>query len=123
MGKQGKMPARRNKNGRQLAKQRTWYLMSSHGTVFFYVATHPDCTIKEMTEALFLTRRTIWGLVGDLRTAGMVEVRKSGRRHHYFANPDSRVHHPVFGGKTVREVIEELVQQGWQLLGEPPPGG
>jgi predicted transcriptional regulator len=114
-----KVPVPRKENGRQIASQRTWYLLSSHGTVFFYVATHPDCTIKEMTEALFLTRRTIWGLVGDLRKAGMVDVRKSGRRHHYSANPDSQVHHPVFGGRTVREVIEELVQQGWQLLGKP----
>ena len=96
-----------------------WYLMSSHGTVFFYVATHPDCTIKEMTEALFLTRRTIWGLVGDLRTAGMVEVRKSGRRNHYFANPGSHAHDPGFGGRTMLEAIAELVQQGRQALRVP----
>ena len=101
------------------ATQRTWYLVSSHGMVFFYIATHPDCTIKEMTEALYLTRRTIWGLVGDLKAAGMVQFRKSGRRHHYFADPDSRVHHPAFEGKTVREIMDDLIHQGWQLLDEP----
>ena len=113
------MPVRKKQNGRQPGRQRTWYLMSSHGTVFFYVATHPDCTIKEMTGALSLTRRTIWALLGDLRTAGMVKVRKSGRRHHYFANPDSRANDPVFGGRTVLEAIAELVQQGRQALRVP----
>ena len=99
--------------------ERTWYLVSSHGIVFFYIATHPDCTINEMTEALYLTQRTIWGLVGDLKRAGMVQFRKSGRRHHYFADPDSRVHHPAFEGKTVREIMDDLIHQGWKLLDKP----
>ena len=124
MGMQREVPVRRKKNG--LARQRTWYLLSSRGLVFFYVALHPDCTIKEMTEALSLTQRTIWSLLGDLRTAGMEEVRKSGRRHHYFANAESHAHDPVFGGRTMLEAIAELVQQGRQVLGVPikrkPPG-
>ncbi len=118
MSKQSEAVVRQRQN-RKPAPQRTWYLMSSHGIAFFYVATHPDCTIKELTEALHLTRRTIWELVGDLRRAGMVQVRKSGRRHHYFADLNSLGHHPAFEGKTVREVIDDMMQQGWNLFGKP----
>jgi hypothetical protein len=27
--------------------------------------------------------RTVWGLIGDLRRAGMLGVERQGRRHHY----------------------------------------
>jgi len=60
--------------------ERQWYVLSSHGIVLLYISLHPDSTIRDIAEALFLTRRTIWGIIGDLRKAGMIHVRKEGRR-------------------------------------------
>jgi hypothetical protein len=76
-----------------------WYIWSSHGTVLFYVALNPDCTIPEIADGLCLTQRTIWGVIGDLRRAGMLLVRRAGRRHHYAVNLDATFRHP-----TIREV-------------------
>ncbi len=44
-----------------------WYHVSSHGAVLFCIAGDPDCTIKQLAEAMSLTRRTIWAIIGDLR--------------------------------------------------------
>ena len=96
--------------------RRAWLLVSSHGLVFLYIATHPDCTVAEICRALFLTRRSVWGLVGNLRNAEMVSVRTEGRRHHYTANLDVPSHHPAFVGKTMRDVLEALASQARAAL-------
>ncbi len=87
-----------------------WYHVSSHGTVLFCIAANQDCTISDLSESLFLTRRTVWGIVGDLRRADMLNVRKNGRRHHYSVNLDAPFRHPVLKGITLRHVLGDLVK-------------
>ncbi len=88
-----------------------WYLVSSHGSVLFYIAVNPDCTIREVAEEMSLTQRTIWGLIGDLRRAGMLNIRREGRRHHYTVNLDAPFKHPILRGLTLREVLGEVVER------------
>ena len=88
-----------------------WYLVSSHGAILFYVAVNPECTIKEIAEAMSLTRRTVWGVIGDLRRAGMLHIRKEGRRHHYTVNLDAPFKHPVLNGFSLRLILGQLVEQ------------
>ena len=88
-----------------------WYHCSSHGTVLIQIAANPDCTISEIADALSLTRRSIWGIIGDLRQSGMLKVRKNGRRHHYTVNLDAPFLHPSVTGYTLGDVIGGLVKQ------------
>lgn len=88
-----------------------WYLVSSHGAILFFIAVHPDCTISEIADAMSLTRRTVWGVIGDLRRADMLRVRKEGRRHHYTVNLDAPFKHPVLHGVSLRTVLGELVSR------------
>ena len=85
-----------------------WYCVSAHGNILVYIAVHPDCTIKDLTEALFLTPRTVWGLVGDLRRAGMLDVRRDGRENHYLVNLDAYMTHPGLKTLRLRDVLGEL---------------
>jgi len=87
-----------------------WYLVSSHGSILFYIAVHPDCTIREVAEEMSLTQRTVWGLIGNLRRAGMINVRREGRRHHYTVNLDAPFKHPIIEGFTLRSVLGEIVE-------------
>jgi DNA-binding IclR family transcriptional regulator len=91
-----------------------WYLVSSHGAVLFYIAVRPDCTISEIAEGMSLTRRTVWGVVGDLKRAGMLFVRKEGRRHHYTVNLEAAFKHPAMNGVNLRVILGELVARGWR---------
>jgi hypothetical protein len=91
--------------------QNHWYLVSSHGAVLFYVAVHPGCTIREIAEQMHLTQRTVWGLIGDLRRAGMLIIDRQGRRHHYTVNLDAPFRHPIIQGITLRAVLGEVVER------------
>ena len=94
---------------RSYGSENGWHHVSSHGTVLFCIAANQDCTIKDLSETLFLTRRTVWGIVGDLRRAGMLHIRKNGRKHHYSVNLDAPFRHPVLKGITLRQVLGDVV--------------
>jgi len=91
--------------------ENNWYLVSSHGSILFYVAVRPNCTIKEIAEAMSLTKRTVWGVIGDLRRADMLNVQKEGRRHHYSVNLDGPFRHPVLNGFSLRLILGDLMRQ------------
>jgi len=89
-----------------------WYLVSSHGAVLFYIAVHPECTIRQIADDMALTQRTVWGLIGDLRRAEMLNVRRDGRRHHYTVNLEAPFRHPILTDLTLRTVLGGLVGRG-----------
>jgi len=93
-----------------MAIENHWYIFSSHGSVLFFIAAYPDCTIKEISEAMSLTRRTVWGLIGDLRRADMLRIRREGRQHHYTVNLDAPVKPPVLAGYSLRSVLSQIVR-------------
>jgi hypothetical protein len=99
-----------------------WYLVSSHGSVLFYIAVNPDCTIRQIADDMALTQRTVWGLIGDLRRAQMLNVRREGRRHHYTVNLDAPFKHPVIKGIILREVLGDLVERCSGAAREEAPG-
>ncbi len=85
--------------------------------MIYCIAAAPDCTTREIAEALCLTRRTGWGIIGDLRRAGMLRVRKEGRRHHYAVNPDAPLRHPTLKRFTLRAVLGDIAAQAAQRDG------
>lgn len=85
-----------------------WRLFCSHGTILFYVARHPGCTIREIADALALTRRTVWGLIGDLRRAGLITVRREGRRHHYSVDAEGRFPDPILSHLSLGEAMRAI---------------
>jgi hypothetical protein len=89
-----------------------WYLVSSHGSILFYIAANPDCTVDEIMDRMSLTRRTVWGIVGDLRRAGMLKVRRNGRNHHYTVNLDAPFLHPTIDGMNLSMILGSLTAEG-----------
>src|SRR3990172_7297975 len=91
---------------------RPWRLLSSHGFVLFFLSLRPGCTVAEISDGLSLTRRSVWGTLGDLRRAGMIDVRKVGRRHHYTVNYGARVGVSVMsGGVELRHMLRFLANR------------
>src|SRR3989304_1020425 len=88
-----------------------WYLVSSHGSVLFYIAVNPGCTIRQIAEDMSLTQRTVWGPIGDLRRADMLHVRREGRRHHYTVDLDAEFKHPILNGLKLRLILSELIRR------------
>ena len=88
--------------------EREWHLLSAHGTVMFYIVYNQGCSIDDISNALYLTRRSVWGTIGDLRRAAMVVVHKEGRKHRYYANFDAQLRHPLFRGRTMRGLLSSI---------------
>jgi hypothetical protein len=89
-----------------------WYLVSSHGSILFYIAANPDCTVDQIMDGMSLTRRTVWGIIGDLRRAGMLSIRRNGRNHHYTVNLDAPFLHPTIEGVDLRMVLGQIIEEG-----------
>ncbi len=106
-----------NSSSTDMAIENHWYLVSSHGAVLFHIAVNPDCTIGDIADSMALTRRTVWGVIGDLRRAGMLHIRKEGRRHHYTVNLDAPFKHPTLNGFRLRAVLGGLIQQSLAKTG------
>ena len=96
-----------------------WYVVSSRGSVLFYIALHPGCTIPDLTDAMSLTRRSVWGIVSDLRRAGMITTTKKGRRSHYTVNMEASFLHPTLPDFPLSMILGELVSRRESLMAEP----
>lgn len=92
----------------QDVSKQAWRLFCSHGTVLFYIANHPDCTISDIADALAVTPRTVWGLIGDLKRAGLVNFRRDGRRHHYTINRSGRFPDPLISHLTLDQALKAI---------------
>jgi hypothetical protein len=64
-----------------MSEKNHWSLVYSQGSILLYIAEIPDYTISQIADAMSLTRKKVWGLVGDLRREGMPRIREESRRH------------------------------------------
>lgn len=98
---------------------RPWRLLSSHGSVIFYVSLRPGCTVAEIADGLSLTPRTVYSTLGDLRGVGLLNVRKEGRRHHYSVNYGGKVAQWLGpGGAELRHLLRLLANRTLAVLDE-----
>lgn len=56
-------------------------LLSARGRTLSYISHNPTCTVKEMTEGLFLSRRAVALHVDELMP--LLDVAKDGREYRY----------------------------------------
>jgi DNA-binding IclR family transcriptional regulator len=90
----------------------SWYHVSSHGAILFYIAMHPGCSVREISEDMCLTPRTVWGLIGDLKRAGMLRVERRGKRHHYHVDLDGPLLvYPSVQGLRLRSILGRVVAE------------
>ena len=59
-------------------------LFTSRGRLLLKVKANPGITVKALAEIMFLTRRSIWGMVGGLRRAGYLTAVSKGKTNHYY---------------------------------------
>ena len=89
----------------------SWTLMNSHGVVLFFIAGHPDVTMRGMSVALDITERRVAQIVKDLVDAEMLSIERVGRRNTYSVKKDSPFRHPTLQGITLGQFEELLISQ------------
>jgi hypothetical protein len=88
-----------------------WSLLSPQGQVLFYIALCPDSTMKGIARAIGHTERQIWSIIRSLRHAGMLRLRRDGRRHHYSIDLDAPLTLANIEGITLRPIMGRLAEQ------------
>lgn len=94
-----------------------WHHCSSYGTVLVHIAANPHSTVKEIAEALYLTRRSIWGTIGALRASGQISAVRLGRTNHYFVNMEAPFLHPTVTGVKLGDMLGHLAMEPESSLG------
>ncbi len=97
-------------------------MLCSHGGALFYIASHAGCTGSDLADGLFVTPRTVWSLVGELKRAGLINIRKEGRRHYYSIREDAPFPDPLFSDATIGQFFQSL-QQKRSREGQSPLSG
>lgn len=87
---------------------KAWSLLSSHGLVLFFLATHPNATLRDLSGEIGLTERTIHTVITDLVAVGMVHVQRVGRQNIYEVNPEAHFVHPLFAHLRVEAFLAAL---------------
>lgn len=83
-------------------------LFCSDGAALFYIARHPGCTIRDLANALVVTQRTIWSLIGNLKRGNVINIRKDGRLHHYWIKEEAPFPDPVLSHLSIGQVMQAL---------------
>jgi hypothetical protein len=62
---------------------RRWGLMTTRGALLLFLQAYPNSTMPQAAGALGISTRRVNQLVGELRTAGVLKVTKTGGRNSY----------------------------------------
>lgn len=61
----------------------TWGFFSYHALVLTFIARNPRGTVREIAASIGMTERATLTILRDLRQAGIITAKKTGRRNTY----------------------------------------
>ena len=82
--------------------------LSSNAHVLVCLTHTPQPTVREMALQVGITERAVQRILVKLVTAGVVSVKKEGRRNYYELDLDRRLRHPLESHKTIGEFIQMI---------------
>jgi DNA-binding MarR family transcriptional regulator len=89
-----------------------WTLLTGHGHVLVEIARSPEARIRDISQVVGLTERTVQAIVADLAAAGYLTRDRAGRRNVYTVNPDMLFRHPAQEGHRVGPFLDLLAASG-----------
>jgi DNA-binding IclR family transcriptional regulator len=90
----------------------SWTLLTGHGHVLVEIARNPMARMRDISDIVGLTERTVQAIVTDLEAAGYLTRGRIGRRNRYTINPDSLFRHSAQEGLRVGPFLDLLAAAG-----------
>ena len=90
-----------------------WTFFSNKAHVLICLTHTPQPTAREMALQVGITERAVQRILAKLVAAGVVEVRKEGRRNFHELDLNQRLRHPLESHKTIGEFIQ-LIDNNYQ---------
>lgn len=94
-------------------KTESWKFFSNNAHVLFCLTHTPQPTAREIAIQVGITERAVQRILTKLVSAGVVAVRKEGRRNRYELDLNQRLRHPLESHKTIGEFIQ-LIDSEYQ---------
>ena len=86
-----------------------WSFLTNHARALLCIAHDPDVRLRDIADALGVTERSAYGLVGDLTEAGYVVKERNGRRNRYQIRAQLPLRESSSRERTIGEMLELLV--------------
>lgn len=86
-------------------KIESWTFFSNNAHVLVCLTHSPQPTTREIAVQVGITERAVQRIVKKMIEAGVLEVRKEGRRNRYVLDLDQQLRHPLESHKTIGEFL------------------
>lgn len=99
----------------------TWGFLSYHALVMVSIAQNPRGTVREMAAAIGMTERATLTILRDLKHAGIITSRRTGRRNVYAIDFQALARHRPWAASTAtvpESFIDVAVRTLAQIAGE-----
>jgi predicted transcriptional regulator len=83
-----------------------WTFLSNHGHLLIQIAKKPEIKINELAAVVGISERRAQSIVGDLESAGYLEVTRIGRRNSYQVITSSKFRHPLESNKSINALLK-----------------
>lgn len=91
-----------------------WTFFSNNAHVLVCLTHSPQPTTREIAIQVGITERAVQRIVKRLVEAGVLTIRKEGRRNNYEIDLNQQLRHPLESHKTIGEFIR-LIESGSQV--------
>ena len=85
---------------------RAWTFLTNHAHVLLCLAAEPNARMRDVAARVGVTERAVQRIVADLATAGILAVKRVGRRNAYKVRDDPPLGHPVVAHRAVRHLLD-----------------
>ena len=94
-------------------KIESWTFFSNNVHVLICLTHSPQPTTRQIATQVGITERAVQRILAKLVRAGIVTVKKEGRRNSYELHLDQQLRHPLESHKTIGEFIN-LIDNEYQ---------
>jgi len=91
----------------------SWTFFSNNAHVLVCLSHTPQPTTRQMAIKVGITERAVQRILAKLVLAGVVSVKKEGRRNRYELDLDQQLRHPLESHKTIGEFVR-LIDSEYQ---------
>jgi DNA-binding transcriptional regulator LsrR (DeoR family) len=95
-------------------KIENWTFFSNNAHVLVCLTHTPQPTTREIAIHVGITERAVQRIVKKLVEAGILRVKKVGRRNRYELDLEQRLRHPLESHKTIGEFLQLMNSNDWQ---------
>lgn len=86
-----------------------WTFLTNHTHVLICLLRDPESRIRDIAAKVGVTERAVQRMVSELAEAGVLVIKKTGRRNSYEVFLDAPLRHEVEKGHTIGQLINFIL--------------